>query len=128
MLEKPFTRHGAASQTDEQNDDGHEDTNAPVAEAPFVVQHRRQATAPSGDFVPEARLILTPALRTSGLWAQLPPEEFKDLLLILTFLTPNGWFRPTLPELADAIGPAAARYAFFEGDNRASKMPQPKLG
>jgi hypothetical protein len=110
MLEKPFTRHGAASQTDGLGDRqmASEPPFADFAgsrfsEAPFIVQHCRQAVAPSGDFVPEARLILTPTLRTSGLWNSLPPEEFKDLILLLTFLTPNGWFRPTLPELADAM-------------------------
>ena len=39
----------------------------------------------------------------SGLWRALTPEDFKTLLLLLTFVTPNGWCRPTLPELADAM-------------------------
>ena len=71
--------------------------------APFLVEHRREALAAGRDFAPAARLVLTPALRTSGLWGELPPEELRDLLLLLTFLAPNGWFRPALPELAAAM-------------------------
>ena len=80
-------------------------------QAPFLIEHRRDAESGRG-FVPSARLILTPALRTSGLWLALPPEELRDLLLVLTFLTPNGWIRPTLFELAGAMNaslPAARR-------------------
>ena len=78
-------------------------TAAPLpSEPPFLVEHRRDAEA-SGSFVPSARLVLTPGLRTSGLWEVLPPEELRDLVLLLTFLTPNGWVRPALPELADAM-------------------------
>lgn len=32
----------------------------------------------------------------------LTPEDMKNLLL-LTFLTPNGWYRPTLPEISAAM-------------------------
>ncbi len=58
---------------------------------------------PSGSFRPGARLILTPALRTGGLWHALPGEEIKTLLLLLTFLTPNGWCHPSFLELAEAM-------------------------
>lgn len=82
---------------------GHGPDEGTTVEAPFVVEHRREAGR-GGDFVPSARLVLTPALRTSGLWGALPAEELKDLLLVLTYLTPNGWLRPALPELAGAMG------------------------
>jgi len=62
------------------------------------VEHRQEERALSGAFRPSARLI-----RTSGLWNVLTPEDFQTLLLMLTFLTPNGWCRPTLPELAQAM-------------------------
>ena len=70
---------------------------------PFVVEHLQEGQNTGGTFRPAARLLLTPALRTSGLWAALPPEEMRDLLLLLTFLTPNGRVHPTLPELAQAM-------------------------
>ncbi len=71
--------------------------------APFVVEHRQEERALSGAFRPSARLILTGRVRTSGLWRALTPEDFQTLLLLLTFLTPNGWCRPTLPEMAQAM-------------------------
>lgn len=52
---------------------------------------------------PAARLLLTSTLRTSGLWSALPPDELRDLTLMLTFLSPNGRVQPTLPELAGAM-------------------------
>ncbi len=70
---------------------------------PFVVEHLREGQGTGGTFRPAAHLRLTPALRTSGLWAALPAEEMRDLVLMLTFLTPNGRIHPTLPELAEAM-------------------------
>lgn len=80
-------------------------------DAPFTVEHLREDAAPGGTFRPAARLVLAPALRTGGLWHALAPEDLKNLLLLLTFLTPNGWCRPTLPELAAAMqaSPVKAR-------------------
>lgn len=72
-------------------------------EAPFVIEHHQEDRALSGTFRPSARLILTERVRTSGLWRALAPEDCKTLVLLLTFLTPNGWCRPTLPELASAM-------------------------
>lgn len=69
---------------------------------PFIIEHHQNDRTGS-TFRPNARLILTANIRTSGLWGMLTPEDFKTLLLILTFVTPNGWCRPTLPELADAM-------------------------
>jgi len=71
--------------------------------APFLVEHRQEERAPSGTFRPSARLVLTERVRTSGLWNAHTPEDFQTLLLLLTFLTPNGWCRPTLPEMAQAM-------------------------
>ncbi len=70
---------------------------------PFVVEHLCEGQGTGGTFRPAARLLLTSALRTSGLWAALPAEELRDLVLMLTFLTPNGRIHPTLPELAEAM-------------------------
>ena len=70
---------------------------------PFVIEHRQEDQAGAA-FRPSARLILSERVRTSGLWRALTPEDFKTLVLILTFITPNGWCRPTLQELADTMG------------------------
>jgi len=74
-----------------------------TSDAPFLIEHRQEDRALSGTFRPSARLILTQYVRISGLWRVLTPEDFKTLVLLLTFVTPNGWCRPTLPELAEAM-------------------------
>jgi len=70
---------------------------------PFVIEQYQGEQGTGGSFRPAARLLLTSALRTSGLWRALPPDELRDLTLLLTFLTPNGRVQPTLPELAGAM-------------------------
>ncbi len=84
--------------------------SAPLFEnAPFVVEHYREGIekgaifSKGAAFRPAARLVLTSTLRTAGLWSLLPAEELRDLVLMLTFLTPNGRVQPTLPELAAAM-------------------------
>ncbi len=54
-------------------------------------------------FTPSARLVVTPALRTSGLLAFLPDDALRPLLLLLTFLTPNGDIHPAVCEIAAAL-------------------------
>lgn len=76
---------------------------SPEQPRPFVVEHVREGLTRSGSFAPAARLVLTPALRLSGLLAALPDAEAKSLLLLLTFLTPNGDVRASLPELAEGL-------------------------
>ena len=82
-------------------------------DTPFVIVLHQRDRSPGGDFRPEATVTVRPALRTSGLLAALPPEDAKSLLLLLTFVTANGWCRPALPELAAAMrmgeGKARAR-------------------
>jgi hypothetical protein len=70
---------------------------------PFVIEHRRQMERDGHHFTPSTQLIVTPALRTSGLVAALPDSEARSLLLLLTFLTANGYIQPTLPELAQGM-------------------------
>ena len=103
-------------------------------EAPFVIEHRQEDRTLSGTFRPSARLILTERVRTSGLWRTLTPEDFKTLILLLTFITPNGWCRPTLPELADAMGVSHAKakarierlvQTAWQGQPLAGLLPRP---
>ena len=75
-----------------------------LEQAPFVIEHRQEDRGQGGTFRPSARLVLTDRIRTSGLWRSLTPEDAKTLVFLLTFITPNGWCRPTLPELAEAMG------------------------
>ena len=70
---------------------------------PFVIEQYQSEQGVGGSFRPAARLLLTPALSTSGLWSVLPPDELRDLTLLMTFLSPNGRVQPTLPELAGAM-------------------------
>jgi len=95
------------SPTDEQrSEDRYEgllDNGISDKDFPFVIEQYRGEQGTGGSFRPAARLLLTSALRTSGLWSTLPPDELRDLTLLLTFLTPNGRVQPTLPELAGAM-------------------------
>ena len=73
-------------------------------QAPFVIEHRQEERGRGNTFRPSARLVLTDRVRTSGLWRTLIPEDAKTLVFLLSFITPNGWCRPTLLELAEAMG------------------------
>ena len=101
--------------------------------APFIIEHREEDRTGVA-FSPSARLILTDHVRTSGLWRALTPEDFKTLVLLLTFVTPNGWCRPTLPELADAMGVSHGKakgrlerllQASWQGQPLATLLPRP---
>lgn len=82
---------------------------AAAAETPFVIVLHQKDRRPSGTFRPEATVTVSRALRTSGLLLALPPEEVKSLLLMLTFLTPNGWCQPAVQQLADAMRVSEAK-------------------
>lgn len=70
---------------------------------PFIIEQYQKERSASGAFQPASRLVMTAALRTSGLLRVLPPDELRDLVLLLTFITPNGRIQPTLPEFAEAM-------------------------
>jgi hypothetical protein len=73
------------------------------ATQPFrIVQQQADATS-AGYFRPEAAVHVTAALRTLGLLRGIPAEEIKTLLLLLTYLTPNGAFMATVPQMAEAM-------------------------
>lgn len=79
------------------------------SDAPFIVEHLQLDRTPSGSFRPAARLVLAPALRSSGLWAALPPEDFRNLILLLTFLSANGNCQAAIVQLAEAMGVSQAK-------------------
>lgn len=75
---------------------------------PFVIENE----SPSSNgrpFRPRATVRFTSALRTSGLLHALEGEDLKNLLLVLTFLHPNGWCQPTIFELAHAMRVSEAK-------------------
>lgn len=76
---------------------------SPERETPFIIELRRADDIQGGHFRPEASLIVTPILRTSGLLMTLLAEDLSSLLYMLTFLTPNGDIVPTVVELAQAM-------------------------
>ncbi len=90
------------SRTEEQRSEERQD-GISGNDFPFVIEQYRGEQGAGGSFRPAARLLLTSALRTSGLWSALPPDELRDLTLLLTFLSTNGRVQPTLPELAGAM-------------------------
>lgn len=72
-------------------------------EAPFHVLHLQQDRALSGSFRPDARLVLTSALRTTGFWAHMDPADAHTLILLLSFLSPNGHATPAVSLVAEAL-------------------------
>ncbi len=74
-----------------------------AAEKPLVIELRQTEKQANGTFRPQASLKLTPALRTSGLLLALPGEDLKNLLFLMSFLTPNGDCIAALPQLAAAM-------------------------
>ena len=70
---------------------------------PFAIEHGQADVVSAGYFTPVARLVVQPALRTSGLLAALPDREAKSLLLLLTSLTANGRIEPTTAQIAGAL-------------------------
>jgi hypothetical protein len=72
-------------------------------ERPFVVVHEQLDRKLNGAFRPSASLKLMPDLRTSGFLRALPATEFKTLICLLTFLSPNGEILPSLPDIAQGL-------------------------
>lgn len=89
--------------------------HAASADTPFVIEHLqldRTGAASSGDavhFTPAAKLIVTPSLRTQGLLSLLPDAEAKSLLLLLTFLRPEGRCEASVVEIAAALSISAGK-------------------
>ncbi len=79
-------------------------------DTPFVVvNERKHLVSGKGTFHPSAHLVITPMLRTSGLLSALPSEDLKNLLTVLTFVTPNGNCSPTIAELVQTMGVSAMK-------------------
>ncbi len=70
---------------------------------PFTIALQRLDQTQNGNFRPGAFVKLTSSLRTSGFLQALPAEDVKNLLFLLSFVTPNGDCQPTVMQLADAM-------------------------
>lgn len=76
---------------------------------PLTIALERLDQTKNGYWRPGAFLKLTSRLRTSGLLQALPSEELKNLLFLLTFLSPNGDCQATVLQLADAMQVSQAK-------------------
>jgi hypothetical protein len=83
--------------------------SSPTLHKPFIIEIRQDRRQPNGSFIPAASLKLTEYFRTSGLLASLAPEDLKNLLYLLTFLSPEGQCQVSLPILASAMKVSSQR-------------------
>lgn len=74
----------------------------PRQEAPFAIYIAHEDKV-HGSWRPSAQLCVTPALRTSGFLAAIGLDEFKSLLLLLTFLSADGRCAVSVPQLAQSL-------------------------
>lgn len=80
-------------------------------ETPFLIRVEHLDVTARGYFRPSAFVAFSSRLRMSGLLHAMTPEGMNDLLLLLTFVTPNGDCAPSLHQLAEAmrVAPGKAR-------------------
>jgi len=74
-----------------------------MQEKPFLIEIRQDRPRPNGRFVPAASLKITEEFRTSGLLHDLAPDDLKNLVYLLTFLSPEGNCTVSLPILTSAM-------------------------
>ena len=70
---------------------------------PFIIELKQTNRMRNGSFTPAATLYLTEHFRTSGLLLSLPPEDLKNLLFVLSFVSPNGNCQVFIHQLASAM-------------------------
>src|SRR4028118_1814694 len=83
--------------------------NSQSLHKPFVIEIRQDRKQPNGTFIPAASLKLTEDFRASGLLSSLAPEDLKNLMYLLTFLSPEGQCQVSLPILASAMKVSSQR-------------------
>lgn len=76
---------------------------------PFVVMLHQTEKQKNGNFIPAATIHIRPSLRTTGFLQSLAGEEVKNLMLLFTYLSPNGDITPSIYELGDALGVSPER-------------------
>lgn len=80
-----------------------EERQPPFTTCPFTILIAHRDKNRKGSWRPEAAVQLTPALRTSGFLAAIPPEELKSLLWLFSFLSSNGDCLTPLGQIAAAM-------------------------
>ena len=73
------------------------------SEPPLSILVMPRDVGREGSWRPDALVSLTKALRTSGFLMALPPEDLKSLIVMLTFLSPNGLCTVMVQQLATAF-------------------------
>ena len=73
------------------------------SESPLSILVMPRDVGREGTWRPDAFVSLTKTLRTSGFVMALPPEDLKSLLVMLTFLSPNGLCTVMVQQLATAF-------------------------
>ena len=79
----------------------------PEQEPPFVIYIAHEDKTRDKHWRPAAMIGFTAGLRTSGFLSALGPEEFQSLLLLLSFLSPDGRLNASTLQLAQALGLSA---------------------
>src|SRR5689334_3971835 len=79
------------------------DPDDPVRK-PFQIEIVWEDPGSVGRTRPRSILIVHRSFRTSGLLSSLPAEDLKTLLMVLTFIHPNGYCHATLAELSQWTG------------------------
>ncbi len=80
----------------------------PDQEPPFVIYLAHEDKT-QGSWRPRAMLGITPALRTSGFLSAIEPEELHSLLVLLSFLSPDGRLMAFTLSLAQVLGTSHAK-------------------
>jgi hypothetical protein len=76
----------------------------PSVERPFILELVDTSDGKSNSVLPVRRgIMITPALRTSGLLFALPAQELKNFIYLLSFATAYGLGRPTVQQLSHAM-------------------------
>ena len=75
----------------------------PPDERPFSIDHFH-LPAGANSFTPASRIHVRAALRTRRLLSSLSDEHARTLLAVLTYVSPNGSVRVTIPQIAAALG------------------------
>ena len=73
------------------------------SEPPLSILVMPRDVGREGAWRPDAFVSLTKTFRTSGFVMALPPEDLKSLLVMLTFLSPNGHCTVMVQQLATAF-------------------------
>jgi hypothetical protein len=94
-------------------------------EPPMVIYISHEEKTPSGNWRPSALIGFTPALRTSGFLLSIEPDEFRSLLLLLSFIAPDGRLFASTLQLAKALRLSRAKaHACFEKLTKARWLGQ----